>query len=81
MIGRFAAKFQKFGSISNWLPVRFLGWAFGFLWPFFEGRLAENFFCWPFLIICLYFKAKLSTTSRFLKSYPLCMRFVLCSEL
>jgi len=55
-IGRLAAKFHKFGLISSWLAVRILGWAFGFFWPFFEGRLAEIFFCWPFLKICLYFK-------------------------
>jgi len=42
-IGRFAAKFQKFGRISGWLAVRFLGWPCGFFWPFCEGRLAENF--------------------------------------
>ena len=28
-----------------------------FFWPLFEGRLAENFFCRPFLKMCLYFKA------------------------
>jgi len=40
-IGRFAAKFQKFGRISSLLAVRFLGWPFGFFWPFFKSRLAE----------------------------------------
>ena len=25
------------------------GLAFWLFWPFFEGRLAENVFCWPFL--------------------------------
>jgi len=55
------AKFQRFGRISNWLAVRFLGWRFVFFWPYFEGCLAENFFCWPFLkISCLYFKPKLT---------------------
>jgi len=28
-------------------------WPFGFFGRFFEGRLAENFFCWPFLKMCL----------------------------
>jgi len=49
-IGHFAAKILKFGRISS-------GWPFGFFWPLFEGRLAENFFCRPFLKMCLYFKA------------------------
>jgi len=53
-IGRFAANFQKFGRISGWLTVRFLGWPFGFFGHF-HSRLAENFFCWPFLKICLSF--------------------------
>jgi len=50
-IGHFVAKllrFWKFGHISSWLAVQFLGWPFGLFWPFFKGRLAENFFCWPF---------------------------------
>jgi len=33
-IGRFAAKFQKFGRISSWLAVRFLGSPFGFFGRF-----------------------------------------------
>jgi len=33
-IGHFAAKFLKFGRISSWLVVRFLGWPLGFFWPF-----------------------------------------------
>jgi len=56
----------KFGYISSWLAVRFLGW------PFFEGRLAKNFFFWPFLTMCLYFKAKLLTTTPLKVSSPMC---------
>jgi len=48
------------------VAVRFLGW------PFFEGRLAENFFFWPFLTMCLYFKAKLLTTTPLKVSSPMC---------
>jgi len=66
---------------QDWLPgwpfanlaVQVLGWPFGFFWLFFEGRLAENLFCWLFLKIGLYFKAKLSMTTPFLKvSFPVC---------
>ena len=72
-IGRFAAEFLKFGRISGWLAARLFGCPFGFFWPFFEGRLAENVFCWPFLKIRLYFKAKRSATTPFLiVSSPVC---------
>ena len=58
--------FRLVGRKIVWLAI----WLF---WPFFEGRLAENVFCWPFLKICLYFKAKLSATTPFLVvSSPVC---------
>ena len=73
-IGRFGAKFRKFGRISSWLAVRFLAGSLAFFWPFCKRHLAENFLCWPFLKICVYFKAsKLSTATPFLKVWsPVC---------
>jgi len=38
------------------LAVFQVGWPFWLFWPFFKGRFAEKFFCWPFLKICLYLK-------------------------
>jgi len=70
-IGHFAAKFLKFAVFQ-------VGWSYDF-WVgrlAFFGRFAENIFCWPFLKMCLYFKAKLcklSTTTLYLKvSSPVC---------
>jgi len=55
--------------------------AFPFGWPSdfwvgrFHGRLGETVFCWSFLKICLYFKAKLSKTAPFFKVTSLVCAF------
>ena len=51
-IGRFVVKFPKFGHISSWLAVRFLGWPFGFFWPFFKVVWPKIFSVKPFWKIC-----------------------------
>jgi len=67
----FCSQISQFGCISGWLAERFLGWRFGFFGRF-DDRLAENFFCWLFLKIRLYFKAKLSMTTPFSQSFVPC---------
>ena len=82
-VARFAVLWPNFRNLAvfqvGWPQDCLVGlWLF---WPFFEGRLAENFFCWPFLKICLYFKAKLSGTTPFLIVSSPCVHFAACSEL
>jgi len=49
----------------GWL-YDFLCWLFG-IFGHLHDCLADIFFCWPFLKICLYFKAKPSTTTPLFK--------------
>ena len=75
------------------LAVFQVGWpydfGFGFFWPFLKVVWPKSFSVGRFDYFLLavlnmsiaYFKAKLSTTTPFLKSGPLCVRFALCSEI
>ena len=68
-----------YGHFYNRLAKNFL-LAIWLFWSSFHSHLAENFFHWPFLKICLYFGAKLSTTTPFFELTSLCVLFALFSK-
>jgi len=80
----FCSQISEIWPYFKFVGRTIFGLAIWLFWPFCDGRLANIFFRWPFLKICLYFKSKLcklSTTTPLLKPRPLCVRFALRSEL